>query len=596
MTMRAKHFFVYMASFCIMLNSCSLDLAPMDGPTSQSFPSTAVEAENGLYAAYKNLSGYQGNKTPWWKVMDNITDIGVTRCNTVKYAELITSAASGENSCVVALYKNHYETIARVNLVLDGLEKLRGSADSEQTEAIRSELLCLRAFCYNNLICHYGDVPYIDHTLSISDKEYPRTSKKEIVEKLLADLSDERLAYLPPRYTAADYGSARIGRVAAYGLKARIALFWGKYAEAATAAAKALALAKEAGFALQTLDLSYCGVDHEVGEPKGQAQLFGYEGQSSNEWLWAVQYNKTIDGNTHSGTYYHSPRNLGGCAYWGPTQAFIDMLQCKDGKAITESPLYDWQKPFANRDPRLDLYCLRPGARIMGIEFQTSNKIKKVKNYNTGAMETNLESQGTKGVYGANGLKGPGGYLWRKYLDPQELSIGAITQKSPCDLNEPLMRLAEIYLIEAEANIEMEHGNLQLAQDAINVIRRRVEMPAINTLDRGELRKALRYERTVELCDEGFRWFDLRRWDMAKTVMNETIYAPSQDGSMSNARPQIDNNWHVSYHEADTWNGEKFNLRVYHNTVFRENKDELWPLPQTELNTNKLIQENNPGY
>lgn len=594
--MKTKSVIYYMMGACLLFSSCSLDLVPMDGPTSQSFPSTEAEAENGLYAAYKNLCSYQGNNTPWWEVMDNITDIGVTRCNTAKYAELITSAASGENGCAVALYKSHYETIARVNLVLDGLKKLDGTVSKENIEAIRSELLCLRAFCYNDLICHYGDVPYIDHTLSLGDNQYPRTPKAEIVNNLLNDLSDERLAYLPPRHSAADYGSARIGRVAAYGLKARIALFWGKYAEAAAAAAKALSLAKEAGFELQPMDLSFCGEGHEAGEPTGQTQLFGYAGQTSNEWLWTVQYNKTIEGNTHLGTYYHAPRNQGGCAYWGPTQAFIDMFQCKDGKAITESSLYDWKNPFANRDPRLDLYCLRPGTRALGVEFETSNKVTKVKNYNTGAIETNLESQGTKGVYGANGLKGPGGYLWRKYLDPQELSIGAITQKSPCDLNEPLMRLAEIYLIEAEANIEMENGNLQLAQNDINSIRNRVKMPAIITLDRQELRKALRYERTVELCDEGFRWFDLRRWGMAKTVMNGKIYAPNQDGSMSNAKPQIDNNWHVSYNEASTWDGSKFNLRVYHNIVFKENKDELWPLPQTELNTNKMIKENNPGY
>lgn len=36
------------------------------------------------------------------------------------------------------------------------------------------------------------------------------------------------------------------------------------------------------------------------------------------------------------------------------------------------------------------------------------------------------------------------------------------------------------------------------------------------------------------------------------------------------------------------------NYRI--NGAFRKNKDDLWPLPQTELNTNKLIQENNPGY
>lgn len=591
-----KHIYSYMIGACLVLASCSLDKVPMDGPTSQTFPSTISEAESGMYAAYKYFCNYMGNNTPWWEVMDNITDIGVTRRNTVKYAELISSAASGENACIVALYNNHYKTIARVNLVLDGLQNLEGKNDTQSVEAIRSELLCIRAFCYNDLICHYGDVPYIDHTLSLTDNQYPRTSKEEIIDRLLNDLSDERLAYLPIRHSASAYGAARIGRVAAYGLKARIALFWKKYQVAADASAKALALAKEAGYELEPLDISFCGENHEEGEPTGQTKLFGYAGQNSNEWLWTIQFNRTIDGNTHSGSYYHVSRNLGGCAYWGPTQAFIDMFQCRDGKSILESDMYDWENPFANRDPRLDLYCLRPGSRIFDVQFETSTKVKKVKDYSTGDMITNLESQGTKGVYGANGNKGPGGYLWRKFLDVQELSYGSITSSSACDLNEPLMRLAEIYLTEAEANIELEDGNLELAREDINKIRERVSMPRVETLDRHELRKALRYERTIELCDEGFRWFDLRRWGMASTVMTGKIYAPSQDGSMSNAKPQIDDNWHVSYNESNTWDGAKFNLRVYSEMVFKKNKDELWPLPQTELNTNKMITSNNPGY
>ena len=44
----------------------------------------------------------------------------------------------------------------------------------------------------------------------------------------------------------------------------------------------------------------------------------------------------------------------------------VDTFQCTDGKPITESPLYDWQNPWANRDPRLDLFCLRPDTRLGG--------------------------------------------------------------------------------------------------------------------------------------------------------------------------------------------------------------------------------------
>ena len=146
-----------------------------------------------------------------------------------------------------------------------------------------------------------------------------------------------------------------------------------------------------------------------------------------------------------------APRTLGGCAYFGPTQTFVDMFQCKDGKSITESSLYDWQNPWQNRDPRLDLFCLRPGSRIFNLEFQTSTTSKKIHDYSTGKDVTNMESQGTKGVYGANGTKGPAGYLWRKYLDIAELERAAISNHETSDLNCGLMRLAEVYLIEAEA-------------------------------------------------------------------------------------------------------------------------------------------------
>ena len=47
--------------------------------------------------------------------------------------------------------------------------------------------------------------------------------------------------------------------------------------------------------------------------------------------------------------------------------------------------------------------------------------------------------------------------------------------------------------------------------EAINRVRARVNMPPVTDRSREGLRKALRYERKAELCNEGFRWFDIRR-------------------------------------------------------------------------------------
>lgn len=96
----------------------------------------------------------------------------------------------------------------------------------------------------------------------------------------------------------------------------------------------------------------------------------------------------------------------------------MDTFQCTDGKPISESELYDWQNPWKNRDPRLDLYCVRSGSRTMGIQFSTDPADKTVYDYISGTSVTNSDVTGNKSEYGPNGIQGPGGFLWRKFCDP----------------------------------------------------------------------------------------------------------------------------------------------------------------------------------
>lgn len=78
----------------------------------------------------------------------------------------------------------------------------------------------------------------------------------------------------------------------------------------------------------------------------------------------------------------------------------------------------------------------------------------------------------------------------------------------------PLIRLAEMYLTRAEANFElMEAGLTQVGpatpKDDINIVRSRAGAPLFDiTPDREEIR----LERYLELCWEGHRLHDLKRW------------------------------------------------------------------------------------
>lgn len=155
------------------------------------------------------------------------------------------------------------------------------------------------------------------------------------------------------------------------------------------------------------------------------------------------------------------------------------------------------------------------------------------------------------------------------------------------------MRLSELYLIRAEALIETGK-DLSTAKSDIEAIRSRAGMPALTSQDQTYLRSALRYERMVELCNEGFRWFDIRRWGIAAHVISGTLYAPALNGDVSNVKPVIDGNWCVKY-GADTFDGKTANLRKFIDMSFDPAKDNLWPIPEAEIIGNPLITQN-PGY
>ncbi|MBQ9463616.1 MAG: RagB/SusD family nutrient uptake outer membrane protein [Bacteroidales bacterium] len=589
-----------------LLLACSCEKAleryPLNGPSTGTFPASEEEALAGVLVSYKNLSNSKQQYSSWpWRFVDNLTDIGTTRIGLSNWNLFVTSTLTQTTSAATALYSRIYRTAGRIHLVLDNLDNIKDKMSEQTYLQFKAELLCLRAYIYDMGCQYYGDIPFIDHCLSLDDYAYPRMPKEQVIDRILEDMDDALLEALPVRWEKATWGTCRLGRAAAYTLKARICLNWGRFADAAKYSRKAMELS-EGVYKLETLDCTYYPNAATEGEPSA-SNLHGFKGETSDEWMWAIQFDRLAASNVHSMIYTYSSRVANGAAGCGPSQALMDTFQCTDGLSIIESPLYNWQDPWNHRDPRLDLYCLRSDTRINNVQYSTSPSDKQVRDYNIDAMVNNNDVNGNKSEYGPNGTKGPGGYLWRKYADKTYYGE-TLTASYEDELDVCIMRYAELLLIDAEANIEMDGGDLKRAQNDINQVRSRVKMPKITTMDRAGLRSALRYERTVELCAEGFRWFDIRRWKtangitLAEKVMNGPQYAPAFNGARPNAKPTIDESWTVSYNTSDTWDGKAFNLRVLLNMYYQTGKDELWPLPDAEIRTNTAIgQENqNPGY
>ncbi|NLU93071.1 RagB/SusD family nutrient uptake outer membrane protein [Chitinophaga sp. Ak27] len=98
----------------------------------------------------------------------------------------------------------------------------------------------------------------------------------------------------------------------------------------------------------------------------------------------------------------------------------------------------------------------------------------------------------------------PHGVLVKKYMDPNSIGgSGAV--------NIPILRLADVYLIAAEASAQ-QNGPSGEAYGYINAVRTRAGLPGLTTgLGKAAFVDAVLQERSWELFAEGDRWYDLTR-------------------------------------------------------------------------------------
>ncbi|NQD71054.1 RagB/SusD family nutrient uptake outer membrane protein [Sphingobacterium shayense] len=570
----------------VLLSSCDLERLPLDGPSAETFPANMQEAELGLLGAYKSLTLLDASSTPIWHVMDNITDIGYARPGN-NYTSPITSSITTDNALATKPWGAHYKTIGRVHDVLDKLAEIQQTMSEADYKRIDGELRFIRAYCYSQLIELYGDVPLLTTSLQLGEDLPARTSKQE-VEQFIIDEITAIAENLPVSQT--NIKSSRASRIAAYMLKARVALYSKQYKLAAETAKIAIDLS-DGVHSLTAFDSSieYANKNHDAGEPE-VSNIFGHQGfSSSKEWIWIAEYNGSISDNVHNQLYYMSSRLGKGVCYWGPTQNLMDSFQDIEGNYITESSIYEPQKPFENRDPRLDLYTVRPHSRFMGFQFEPNSSFPKVNNYwpmiNGSASEPTAQTNADA----TNAYRSFSGYLWRKHTDLTDFQTTSVSGFSDLDIG--IFRYAELLLIYAEAKIE-DNSIDGSVYDAINQIRQRAMMPEIpQGLSQQELRTALRYERKIELANDGLRWYDLRRWGIAQDVMNGYIYLNRLANDWSaTAVIRVDENANPVYNHDIAI--KSFGTQE---VVFKTNKDEYWPISSQEIDANKNLKQN-PGY
>jgi starch-binding outer membrane protein, SusD/RagB family len=464
--------------FLMLLAGCDpnlLETVPTDRISTEIFWQTVDDAEFAANAVYARLDGRH------IFTYDGLTDILQTNepfhTDPIEIQRGIHATTSNR---ALSEWNSAYTSIRRANDFMDNIDRVEGN--TEIINRLTGEVMTLRAYHYIKLAMLFGDVPLLTTGINIEEGTNAERTPVEEIWDFIAEELDQAASWLPWD------NNRRVSRGTALGLKARAMLYAGRFAEAADAASQVI----ESG--VHSLYPDYF-------------ELFQYAGQGNNEILLARE--QARDFNAHNIYFVLAPwSQISGSqgSQYVPTAKIIEMYDMANGRPVDDPDSgFDPFDPYENRDPRLEASVFLnertplPDGGIYGTTPGSDG---------SDAVQITVYSTIT-------------GYNVRKYVANEDYQ-----DPGNSGLNVSLMRYAEILLTYAEAKIELNETD-QSVYDAINEVRQRpsVEMPAITPADassQDELRELVRKERTVELAFEGFRLFDIRRWQIAEEVMPGT--------------------------------------------------------------------------
>ncbi len=221
------------------VSSCKKALNPaaqssLDESVIFSSPSLAEGAIAGILQSFGETNSYRGRFLVFYGI-NNDTEVN----NSLKAINDDKSRLSNYNANVNNGQMNtdnnawakFYEGIERANLAIRGIRAYGKIESNPQMAQILGEILTLRAVLYNDLIKGWGDVPIRLEPITSTTSYLPRGDRDIIYKQLLADLA-EAANYLPwPNDNSTTAKVERVSKAFAKGLRARLALAAGGYAQ-----------------------------------------------------------------------------------------------------------------------------------------------------------------------------------------------------------------------------------------------------------------------------------------------------------------------------------------------------------------------------
>ena len=611
----SKIFILAVVAVMVIISSCRKNLLDQD-PTTElpavQFWKTEADATYalmGLYAATRPCFDRDYHFDGQAEFFRSRSGTNSTVSGNLRLGDAYNNAnynPTGYGAAFDKMYRYLYGAVNRANYVIDNVTRMvseAGSGSVANLETIIGEARLLRGMAYFRLISMWGDVPYIGHIITDNSEvaTLARIPIGQVKDSIMADFT-YAFNKLPIPSTTVPLGRAT--KAAALAFRGKLQLYWASWkkngwpelegfaADAAAANAAFVAAADDFRKVINDYGLTlYMNGDPGNIDALGKADilpnyytLFTPKANPGNKEMIMVfthggtgtnqgeELMRDFAGRSHEGSQcWVSPRYEIADRYQLLTTGdfappMIPMNPTTNPNARTTLNSAVNPNSYANRDYRMKSTIEWDYEMSLGMVSLASTGMCPFI-YQTWAGTVNIG--GTNYItYNTDGCNS--GFVFRKFVRNY-----AGQGRSDGDFAWPVMRLADVYLMYAEATNEVS-GPQADAIGWVNAVRRRGNLPALaaaKTANATEFFKAIEQERIVELIGEGQRSFDLRRWRAIERVWG----APGGPGLF----------------RIDTWGAQP--SRYFQNTQLLEyQQDYIFRIPPSERDKNPNLTQNIP--
>ena len=572
-TMKKINIYIATLLLSVFAVSCSVDDVKPQGTLDEE---TAFSSPDKLVtAAYAKLGddwySYPFNLWPYGDMSaDDCLKGGSGENDTGYHPMEIFSTLQPDRGEFDELWYQLYSAISRCNRAIEALDKVE---ETNTTKQLKAETRFLRGHFYYKLQQMWYEVPFIKEGMDNAAIEAcPQSSHDELMQLIIDDFlyAYENLAEANPGTTG------RAHKVAAAAYLAKVYLNWayGDGYEATTGynhvdQAKIQKVIEYTEFVKNS--------PYDYLETYGHIFLQDYA--NSQESIFAVQHSNKADDGTQYGRANWSNMLNGVWGIWScgwdfhkPSQNLVNAFKTRNGLPMDNfdedhnAIVVNGADSKYKYDPRLFHTVGMPTYPYKYEEQYTLTK-------------ANSRTPNTYGYYCS--MKEIPQRSKGEYYDNPWQAFGQ---------NDYVLRYTDVMLMRAEALIEKGDFNGEALQ-IINEIRSRAKRDISGTslikyakdqceislygnfATKDDARKALRWERRVELAMEGHRFFDLRRWGLLSTTLNK----------------------YFETEVTDEYDGQTYGL-YYKDAFFTAGKNEYFPIANNQMNYVQGLYHQNKGY